>query len=238
MKLETSCGAVVFTRESGQIHYLLIHQTGGHWGFPKGHVEPGETRTQTALREIFEETGLRVTLLEGFHCVSRYFLPIWPNTMKHVHYFLGEFAGQQVTVQECEVSEAALLPYPEALEMLTHEDSRRLLTLADDFLHDRRPRLRTQEQLVDLLESNPALYIGSHGIAALDQFLGGYALAQLEENPMFDNWLQNEFTPWLAEKYHDTRTLNWCGLIRAHEPDGDSTDAFFRLVREFRAQSV
>ena len=59
MKTEKSCGAVVLRKNQGRLQVLLIkHINGGHWAFPKGHVERGETEEQTALREIKEETGL------------------------------------------------------------------------------------------------------------------------------------------------------------------------------------
>ncbi len=63
MNCEYFCGAVVFTRMDGEPHYLLVRakdRPKGCHGFPKGHMEPGETEVQTALREIFEETGLPV----------------------------------------------------------------------------------------------------------------------------------------------------------------------------------
>lgn len=135
MTYEYSCGAVVFTRVGGVPHYLMIHQTAGHWGFPKGHRSPGETERETALREIFEETGVRVALLEGFQAVSEYDLPKKPDTRKRVVFFLAEFQDQEVRVQEAEVQNARLLPYRDALELLRHEDSRRVLTEAHAFLN-------------------------------------------------------------------------------------------------------
>ena len=41
---------------------MIKHKNGGHWAFPKGHVEKKETEPETALREIKEETGLKVEL--------------------------------------------------------------------------------------------------------------------------------------------------------------------------------
>lgn len=61
MKNEKACGAVI-KNEEGKI--LLIFQQNGFWGFPKGHVEEGETESETAVREVFEETGLWVELNE------------------------------------------------------------------------------------------------------------------------------------------------------------------------------
>lgn len=54
----TTCGTLVFNRE-GEL--LLCHVTGtGHWDIPKGMQDPGETPRQAAVRELLEETGLRV----------------------------------------------------------------------------------------------------------------------------------------------------------------------------------
>jgi 8-oxo-dGTP pyrophosphatase MutT (NUDIX family) len=62
MKIEHSCGIVPLKKEEGRVYVLLIvHKGGRHWGFPKGHKDPGETDLQTAERELFEETGLRIT---------------------------------------------------------------------------------------------------------------------------------------------------------------------------------
>ena len=63
MKHEKSCGAVVFTKIDGEIKYLLISNIGGVYGFPKGHVECDETEAETALREVYEETHLKINLI-------------------------------------------------------------------------------------------------------------------------------------------------------------------------------
>ena len=65
-RVEVSCGAVVYTRRNGQLLFLLIQSLKGIWGFPKGHMEAGETETQTALREVLEETGVQVRLMPEF----------------------------------------------------------------------------------------------------------------------------------------------------------------------------
>ena len=50
---EKSCGALVYRDREGVKELLLIkHRSGGHWSFPKGHVEGSENEVQTALREI------------------------------------------------------------------------------------------------------------------------------------------------------------------------------------------
>ena len=134
MQLEKSCGGVVFTRENGEVRYVIIRHRAGHCGFPKGHMEPGETEAQTALREIREEVGLNCMLLEGFRQQDQYPLPKKPGTMKQVVYFLAEFADQAICIQPEEVSEVYLLPFEEALQMLPFLEAKRILTEADRFL--------------------------------------------------------------------------------------------------------
>ena len=137
MNYEYSCGAVVFTRIGGVPHYLLVRakdQPQGCHGFPKGHMEPGETEEQTALTEIFEETGLRVQLLEGFRAMTEYPLPCPPDTRKRVVFFLAEYENQPVRIQESELAGFALAPFDEALELTEYADSRQILTDAHAFL--------------------------------------------------------------------------------------------------------
>ena len=137
MNYEYSCGAVVFQRIDGVPHYVLVRakdQPEGCHGFPKGHMEPGETEEQTALREIYEEVGLRVRLLPGFRAVTEYALPSPPDTRKRVVFFLAEYDGQETTVQESELAAITIAPWPQALELTEFADSKRILTEAHEFL--------------------------------------------------------------------------------------------------------
>lgn len=124
MKTEKSCGGVVFTREDGRVRYCVIRQRNGDYGFPKGHTEPGETERETALREIREEVGLSVRLLDGFREELYYPLKRRPGYRKHTVYFLGEFAGETPVCQPEEVTEASLMPYEQAMETIVFADLR------------------------------------------------------------------------------------------------------------------
>ena len=137
MNYEYSCGAVVFQRINGKPHYVLVrakNQPMGCHGFPKGHMEAGETEEQTALREIYEEVGLRVRLLPGFRAVTEYQLPAPPDTRKRVVFFLAEYECQETTVQESELAAITIAPWPQALELTEFADSKRILTEAHEFL--------------------------------------------------------------------------------------------------------
>lgn len=127
MKQEKSCGAVVYrVKDSGKIRVLLIrHENGGHWAFPKGHVEGDETEEETALREIREETGLKVELDTGFrHAVA--YSPK-PDVMKDVIYFAARADTKHVKAQEEEVTAIQWLKPKEALETVTYENDREVL---------------------------------------------------------------------------------------------------------------
>ena len=134
MQYERSCGGVVFTRQNGTVYYVIIRHLGGHCGFPKGHMEPGETRRQTALREIREEVGLDCVLIDGFCAEEWYSLPGKIGTRKQVVYFLAQYTDQKIAAQPEEVSAVYILPYDQALNRLTFAETKRILTKANDFL--------------------------------------------------------------------------------------------------------
>ena len=104
MEQEKSCGAVIFRKHHGNTELLLIkHTNGGHWSFPKGHVEPGETEAQTALREVREETGLEVQIDTSFREVVSY--SPRKDTIKNVVYFLAWVKSKEIHPQPEEVSQ-------------------------------------------------------------------------------------------------------------------------------------
>ena len=137
---QKSCGGVVFTREGGELRYVIIRQTNGVLGFPKGHVEADESDEETAVREIKEETGLDVTLIGGFcECDTYYFtLDDGREIMKDVVYFLCEALGGTPVPQESELTDIFLLPFDEALAALRFERAKEVLKLADEFLRGKR----------------------------------------------------------------------------------------------------
>lgn len=132
-----SCGAVVFTRRGNEILYVIIRQINGDIGFPKGRMEPGEDEHTTTLREIREEVGLNVEIIDGFRQEVCYPFPQRPDVIKQSVYYLAEYGKQKICCQPGEVAEAYLLPYEQAREMLTFSETKRILSKAHSFLKQR-----------------------------------------------------------------------------------------------------
>lgn len=137
---EKACGAIIFTNEGNVRKYLILRGVGAYqsdYGFPKGHVEEGETERETALREVKEETGLDIVLYDDFRTVDEHALAREgrPNDKKTNVYFLAEYHDQELVAQKSEVSEIVLMDYQEAMRCIQYEESRRELTEAEEYLN-------------------------------------------------------------------------------------------------------
>ena len=126
MKTEKSCGAVVLRKNQGRLQVLLIkHINGGHWAFPKGHVERGETEEQTALREIKEETGLTVMLDTNYRKTVTYSLK--KDVVKDVVYFVAVAKDGQRTAQKSEISRIRWTDADRAADFVSFENDKVIL---------------------------------------------------------------------------------------------------------------
>ncbi len=115
--------------------FLLLHYPSGHWDFPKGHVEAGETDLEAARREVEEETGIRKVIVRpGFVHTFAYFYRRGEATVhKSVTYFVGRAATRRVRVSH-EHQGFVWLPFEKALRRITYPNARDLLKLANGFL--------------------------------------------------------------------------------------------------------
>jgi bis(5'-nucleosidyl)-tetraphosphatase len=136
VKQEFSAGVVVFHREGGKHHYLLLCYPHGHWDFAKGHIEDGETKVTAALREVAEETKLAVTLIEGFEHTMDYFFKEGELLIKkRVYFFLGQSLTTAVSLS-AEHTAYAWLSYEEAFAQVTFKNAQVLLQDAERFLSE------------------------------------------------------------------------------------------------------
>ncbi|MDO5137922.1 MAG: NUDIX domain-containing protein [Oscillospiraceae bacterium] len=129
MNYERSCGGVLFTVKDDTPYFVLVEEN--YYGFPKGHMEPGETERKTALREIREETGVNAAIVGDFRKVDHYILKHKPDTEKTVVYFLAYYEDQEIVYQEEELNGAVLVPFPEAMKLVSHVRLKRVLKEAN-----------------------------------------------------------------------------------------------------------
>lgn len=122
MKKEKSCGCIVINEKD---EVLLIHHNAGHWDFPKGHVEDGETEIQTAMREVKEETNLDVEVNEKYRYTTKYSPK--GDVIKEVIYFLAKNIHNNKQAQLEEVSEVKWFKLDEALNKITYDTSKDIL---------------------------------------------------------------------------------------------------------------
>ena len=130
--METSCGVVLVNY--GAIPLLQYPQ--GHWDLPKGHVEPDDPdRHATMRRELAEETGIQdATLLDGFEERTEYtFQHKGKRKRKQVYWYIAETDEMAVTLSH-EHRGYLWLDWGQALETITHEETRGVVRLAQQFI--------------------------------------------------------------------------------------------------------
>jgi 8-oxo-dGTP pyrophosphatase MutT (NUDIX family) len=126
---ETSAGGVVLRCGPGGAQVLLIHDRHGNWGFPKGHMEPGEDPAETARREIAEEVGLSGLVLHApLGTIDWFFRFRGCLIHKYCHFFLFESReGAPVPQADEGIRCCDWLPAVAAADRLTHDNARRVL---------------------------------------------------------------------------------------------------------------
>ena len=111
---------------------MIKHSASSNHSFPKGHVEAGETEIETAQREVFEETAVKINIVDNFrHPV--YYRPR-PGAKKEVVYFVALTDQIDTSPAKGETVLAQWIPIEEASGLLAHENDRRVLSHALEYL--------------------------------------------------------------------------------------------------------
>ena len=132
--MEKSCGVVLFNKQKV---LLLQYATGqkegdwdlqGHWDFPKGHVDKGETEVETATRELEEETGIKnIILLNNFRKTINYmFQKRGRKVAKEVVFFIAETVEREINLSHEHV-DYVWFDFTPALKQLTYDNARSVL---------------------------------------------------------------------------------------------------------------
>ncbi len=131
---ERSCGTLPYTVKNGIIHYLLIKsKSNGNCGFPKGHIEAGESEIETAVRETWEETSIRVNVNDSFRYEISYEMS--NGNLKTVVYFPARFEDESpCRNKDFEDFDYLILSFDKAYESLTFGNTKQMLKEANEFL--------------------------------------------------------------------------------------------------------
>ncbi len=134
-----SAGGVVWRRTPDKgVEVVVCGRTKENlWGLPKGTPDAGETIEQTAIREVQEETGLDVRPGAKIGTIRYWFTANGVRFHKHVHHWLMEPVGGDVSRHDHEFDDVVWLPIAQAHRRLTHVNERKILAEAARVLGER-----------------------------------------------------------------------------------------------------
>ena len=137
MQKEVSAGIILYNNDNDQIQFLVLKYPGGHWDFVKGKMENSEEPKQTAIRETKEETGIiDVEFIDGFNEEISYTFYVKNKEInKKVIFYLGKTKSTEIIISH-EHLDFAWLNFKDAMERITYENAKRILTKANNLLQN------------------------------------------------------------------------------------------------------
>ena len=129
--------------ETGEYEFLMVYHKLGHWAFPKGHQNDGESAEETIRRELYEETGVRDIKIDfGKEFVEKHSFKSDEKTFNKTNvYFLGFTDNADTKTQEDfkhEIKEMRWALYKDAFGLLTYPEAKVILRDVSDYLLSRR----------------------------------------------------------------------------------------------------
>lgn len=138
---ETSAGGLVLKVIDGQGYVALIARRNRHnhieWCLPKGHVEDHESVQETAVREVFEETGIHGRIVASLSTIDYWFSASGHYVHKVVHHFLLEAIGGTIGVEndpDHEAERAEWVPLEKVNDLLVYPNEKKVVARAMDLL--------------------------------------------------------------------------------------------------------
>jgi 8-oxo-dGTP pyrophosphatase MutT (NUDIX family) len=146
VKQAVSAGGVVGRLTKGGVEVVICGRTEeAIWGLPKGTPEPNETIEETACREVEEETGLKVAVVDKVGSIRYWFVRDGVRYHKTVHYFLMRPIGGDLSAHDWEYDQVQWVPVAAAVQALTFENDRETVRKAEKMLLDRAELFRQDE---------------------------------------------------------------------------------------------
>lgn len=130
MRFEFSAGGIVYKKEKNNMLILLCQHSQHHgWVFPKGLIgdhDKNETKEQTALREVQEETGAVSQIIKPLPPVTYWYLWEGEKIKKTVYYFIMEYLSGDITDHDTEMENVEWLPPDEVYDKLTYKADKKI----------------------------------------------------------------------------------------------------------------
>ena len=112
-------GAIILSSKNKQNIALLYRGKQNDWSFPKGHIEQGENYTQTMIREIREETGLTVSIIQK---LPDHFYTNLKEGLISTKMFLVISEDDSKLKPEFEADDIQWIPYVQVVEKLSYDN--------------------------------------------------------------------------------------------------------------------
>ncbi|OGY25068.1 MAG: hypothetical protein A2Z11_00400 [Candidatus Woykebacteria bacterium RBG_16_43_9] len=140
MKYEISAGGVVYRRVEEKIEFLIVQHSGHHrWVLPKGWIDAGETKEETAVREVKEEAGVEAEIQDYLGETTIFYTlpagrqanPQKEKVRKTSHFFLMEYvSGDPDKDHGWEVENTAWLETNAAIKKLDYPGEKKMIEKA------------------------------------------------------------------------------------------------------------
>ncbi|OGH38964.1 MAG: hypothetical protein A3B44_03620 [Candidatus Levybacteria bacterium RIFCSPLOWO2_01_FULL_38_21] len=139
MKFEFSAGGVVYKKDDSKMSILVAQHSQHHgWVFPKGIIgdrHKRESKEETALREVEEETGIKGKIIESLQPVTYWYNLKGEKIKKTVYYFLMSFVSGDIKGHDYEMEDVKWLPIEEVKNKLTYKSDKEVWTQAVKILN-------------------------------------------------------------------------------------------------------
>jgi 8-oxo-dGTP pyrophosphatase MutT (NUDIX family) len=118
---EFSAGGLVIRRFDGEAYLACVRVKDGEvLALPKGHLEPGETASQAAVREVREETGIEAAIVETLGPIEYWYVREGQRVLKSVEFFLLDYLSGSLADHDYEVWSAEWIPLDQASSRLRY----------------------------------------------------------------------------------------------------------------------